>query len=233
VNPVAEHLAAVHDTLTFDPLLHRYFVGTMQLSSVTQVLKACGISRDWSDVPLDVLEAKRALGQAAHAAAHYYDDGSLRAETVDDRVTPYLQAWIDFRTQTGFTPSLLETPLHHPGLMFAGTLDRAGCFEKFERCDPRDLYILDIKTGDPDDAGAEWQTAAYAELLSMNLSRHSPFYASVDFRLRPRYSVRLWDDGRYTLAKYPDSLRNWTEFTHFLSTFRRQHAQRHPRRVAA
>lgn len=222
-----------HGTLRFDAPTHTYHVGTTPLPSVTQILKACGISRDWSDVPADILEQKRAIGQAAHIAAHYYDEGTLVAGTVDDRVTPYLQAWIDFCAFTGFRPSLLETPLHHPGLLIAGTLDRAGCFEKFEGCDPRDLYIVDIKTGEPDDAGAEWQTAAYSEMLAVNLAKHSPFYASVDFRLRQRYSVRLCDDGRYKLRTYPDTLRNWTEFTQFVTTFRRQHAQRHPRRVAA
>lgn len=228
-----EHLVDAVALLHFDPVEHRYRVNGRALPSVTQVLKACGISRDWSDINPDVLENKRAIGQAAHMAAHYYDEGSLRPESVDDRVTPYLQAWIDFRAMTGFVPALLETPLHHPGLWFAGALDRAGCFSKFTSCDPRDLYVVDIKTGDPTDAGAQWQTAAYSELLSVNLSKSSPFYASVDFRLRPRYSVHLFPDGRYKLTCYPDTLRDWTHFTHALSTFNIQHTQRHPRRVAA
>src|SRR5207248_265963 len=112
---------------------------------------------------------KRDVGRAAHVATHYFDEGTLDPRSVDPRVDGYLQAWIDFRESTGFVPVLLETPLHHPGLLFAGTIDRAGFFSKFDGCDPRQLFTVDIKCGDPGDAAAQWQTAAYAELLGVSL----------------------------------------------------------------
>jgi len=211
--------------LRFDAATHTYAVGLMPLPSVTQVLKAVGVSRDWSDVPAEILAQKREIGIAAHLAAHFYDDGTLAASTVDPRVEPYLQSWIGFREFTGFLPALLETRLHHPGMFVAGTLDRAGCFTKFDGHDPNDLHIVDIKCGEPDDAGAQWQTAAYAELLAVNLEK-TPFLDPLWLRVRPRYSVQLLESGRYKLRRYTDTFTEWMEFCAFVTTFRRQHARR-------
>lgn len=218
--------------LRFDAAAHRYFCGDLELPGVTRILRQVGVSSDFHDVPADVLNAKRDLGTAVHMAAHYYDDGTLDPKTVDPRVTPYLDAWHDFRNMTGFTPVLLETPLWHSGLLIAGTIDRAGYFAKFPNADPSKLYAVDIKCGDPDDAGAKWQTAAYSEMLSACLDRSSPF-ADPMMRTRPTFSVKLNDNGTYRLYSYPDTLRNWSEFTHFVTTFRRQHPSRADQRVSA
>lgn len=210
--------------LRFDAVAHRYTVGALALPSVTQILKRVGISRPWDDVPVDVLAAKRALGQAVHAAAHYYDEGTLEAGSVHEKVEPYLQAWIDFRERTGFTPALLETPLQHSGLLIGGTIDRAGYFAKFEDADPRDLHTVDLKCGNPVDAGAQWQTAAYAEMLSVSLAPTSAFHQPLKLRMLPRYSVQLLPNGKAKLHAYRDTLQDWLEFSAFVTTFRRQHA---------
>lgn len=223
--------------LRFDPAPHRYYSGLNELTGTTSVLKATGVSMDFEALvtrgflTAAELAEKRELGHAAHAATHYYDEGSLRAESVDPRVLPRLQAWIDFREATGFVPALLETALWHPSLLLAGMIDRAGRFTKFEGCDPRDLYTVDIKLGDPEDAGAEWQTAAYATMLSVSLSGRSDWYAPL-LGARPTYSVELQANGRYKLHRYDRTLAAWSEYVSFLTTFRRQHARR-TARVAA
>jgi hypothetical protein len=201
--------------------------------SVTQILKATGVSTDFDRLVADgkltqtQLLEKRELGRAAHMAAHYYDEGSLNQNTVDPRVQPYLESWIKFREVTGFKPAILETALHHPGVLIAGTLDRAGRFERFEGCKPFDLYIVDIKLGDPEDAAARWQTAAYAELLAQNLERSGG--GPVDplwLRIRPRFSVQLRATGGYHLETYDDQATDWQEFCQFVTTFRRQRERR-------
>lgn len=219
--------------MQFDVAAHRYTFGSLELPSVTQILKRVGVSRRWDDIPREVLETKRALGQAVHAAAHYYDEGTLDPQTLDPRVEPYLQAWIDFRDRTGFTPALLETPLQHSGLLIAGTIDRAGYFAKFEGAAPTDLHTVDLKCGDPEDAGARWQTAAYAEMLSVSLAPTSPFHEPLQLRIRPRYSVQLLATGRFKLHAYRDTLQDWLEFSHFVTTFRRQHASVEMQEAAA
>jgi hypothetical protein len=227
----ADDFAEATRGISFDPVTHRYASGAIELPSVTGILKRTGVSLDFEQLVVDgkltaeELEDKRARGQAAHAAAHYYDEGTLKAGTVDERVQPYLEAWIAFRTETGFTPALFETPLWHPGFLFAGTLDRAGTFTHFDGARPRDLHTVDIKLGDPDDAAAQWQTAAYANLLAINLSPRSPWYSPLIAAL-PTYSVQLLPTGRYKLSRYDNTLVSYGEFVGFLTTFRRQHARR-------
>lgn len=224
--------------IRFDAGPHRYSAGATELPGVTTVLKQTGVSMDFERLVVEgkltaeELEEKRALGQAVHAACHYYDEGTLVAGSVDARVEPGLQAWISFRADTGFTPALYETVLWHPGLMFAGTPDRFGLFHNFAQARPRDLHNVDIKLGDPEDAGAEWQTAAYAALLAISLSMRSPWYSALVGAL-PTYSVQLLPTGRYKLHRYDDTLRRFSEFCSFLTTFRRQHARRQKPAVAA
>lgn len=217
--------------IRFDPEPHRYYSGPIELLGTTTVLRLAGVSMDFERLVTDKLltatelAEKRELGKAAHAATHFYDEGTLQADTVDPRVAPYLESWIGFREATGFVPALLETVLWHPGQMLAGTIDRAGKFTKFEGCDPRDLYTVDIKLGDPDDAGAEWQTACYATMLSLSLRRSSAWYQPL-LATRPCYSVRLQANGRYKLSRYDHTLTAWAEFCAFVTTVRRQHARR-------
>jgi hypothetical protein len=217
---------------------HRYVAGSIALPSVTQILRGCGISTDFDALVREgklkaaELAEKRELGRAVHAAAHYYDEGALVRTGLDPRIEPYLQAWVDFREQTGFTPALLETPLWHPGHLVAGQIDRAGYFARFAGADPEDLNTVDIKLGSPEDAAAEWQTAAYAEMLAVSLApigesaRLEPRLHPNALRLRPRYSVQLFDTGRFKLHKYDNHVRAWSEFCSFVTTFRRQRARR-------
>jgi hypothetical protein len=226
-------LSNLQGALRFDEATHTYTLGQLVLPSVTQILKATGVSTDFDRLVEEgkltraQLLEKRELGRAAHMAAHYYDEGSLRPGTVDPRVEPYLEGWIKFREVTGFKPAILETALHHPGLLVSGTLDRAGRFERFEGCKPFDLYVVDIKLGDPEDAAAQWQTAAYAGLLQANLEKSQggpvdPMWLSV----RPRFSVRLRDTGTYDLKRYDNQVTDWQEFCQFVTTYRRQAVRR-------
>lgn len=214
---------------TADP--HAYYSGAVRLTGTTDVLKGVGVSLDFErlvtegKVTAEQLVEKRDVGKAAHLATHFYDDGTLVAGSVDGRVEPYLQSWITFRAETGFKPALLETVLWHPGLFLAGTIDRAGCFTQFAGFDPRDLVTVDLKLGDPDDAGAEWQTAAYATMLSLSIRQGSPWWQPL-LGARPTVSVQLQANGRYKLRTYLNTLRSWSEYTAFLTTYRRQHARR-------
>jgi hypothetical protein len=110
-------------------------------------------------------------------------------------------------------------------LKVAGTNDRAGYFRWFEGHASNELLTVDIKVGDPESAGARWQTAAYAEFLAVALESFLGFDAFA-FRLRPRYAVELCETGRYKLHKYANHASDWRDFSHFVTTYRRQHAQR-------
>lgn len=228
----ADDFTPAAQALRFYPEPHTYQVGMTELPSVTGILRATGISLDFVRLVAEgkltawQLEEARAIGTAVHMATHFYDEGTLEAGTVDPRAEQGLQNWIDWRELTGFVPVLLETPLHHPGLLVGGTLDRAGYFTKFEGWQRHDLVVVDLKWGDPENAGAQWQTAAYAEFLSLALAPRSPWATSIaGFRLRPRYSVHL-KGAKAKLNRYDDTLRDWVDFQQFVTTYRRQIGRR-------
>lgn len=188
----------VTHSLQFDPASHRYAVDGAWVPSVTQTLQAVGLASDFAHVPAEVLERKRAIGEAVHTACHYDDEGDLDEATVHPDVRPYLEGWRLFRREMGFVPLLLETRVYHPLYRYAGTLDRFGRLEH-----QSGVYVLvDIKTGDPEAAAAALQTAAYVEAL--RLARAHPVLAALpDDVAVERWSVQLRPDGTYRVRVYP------------------------------
>lgn len=164
-------------------------VNGVPIPSVTQILKATGVSADFSHVDPIVLDRKRQIGQAAHAATHYFDEGDLDAQTIAPEVIPYLEAWRRFRLEREFVPDLLETVVYHRTAHYIGRFDRYGYVGGLP-------VLLDIKISDPDAAAADLQTAGYLAALV----DERPDWAERDIA---RWSVQICDDGRYRLRQYP------------------------------
>ena len=113
--------------------------------SVTEVIKESGLLNYPATVNSQWFMDR---GTAVHAATEYYDKGTLDESTVAEEIRGYLNAWIKYRADTGYTPEVIEKTLLHPVYGYCGKIDRNG---------------LDIKTGGP----APWhrmQGAAYNEL---------------------------------------------------------------------
>ena len=182
-------------TLTFEPAAHAYAVDGRPILSVTAILKRVGLV-DLSRIPIEALEQKRAIGQAVHEATHYWDQDDLVPGSVDPVVEPYLHAYRTFRAERGFTPHYLETRVHHPRYHYAGTFDRLGLIASPSGACT--AVLLDIKTGDPDLACANLQTAGYLEAY---LQAPLPL---PDVRTIDRWSVQLRSDGTYRLRTYTD-----------------------------
>lgn len=152
--------------LTFDVATHVYSdpeTGVIY-PSVTQVIKEAGLLgwtvQDDADWYMD-------RGSAVHEATALWDRGILDESTLDPQIRPYLDAWIKFRKESGYSPKIIEKPLLHVTYRYAGTIDR-DCIE--------------IKTGQY----APWhslQIAAYAHLIDMQHKHWT--------------SVYLHEDGRY------------------------------------
>lgn len=149
--------------LRFDPASHVYTLADgSRVPSVTQILRDTGVSVDFdaigaiSGAHRDAIELKRALGTALHSDIHAFDEGDLDWSTVDARVGPYLNAWLTFRANhPHLTPVARERRVYHACLRYAGTLDGIFVGPTGER------VLVDVKTGDPTDAGARYQLAAY------------------------------------------------------------------------
>lgn len=189
--------------VTFDPIEHRYHFDGEPVLNVTSILREHKISADWSKVPAITLVEKREIGRAAHIAAHYFDEGDLAPGSVAPEVCPYLDAWRRFVEEQAFQPFLLETPLVHPLMRYAGTVDRFGIVQRLHPSGRPS--VVDIKTGDPDDAGAGPQTAAYEQLIRA-VFEPDMFGPDVPADLWDeawtRYSVQLLASGKYKLCTY-------------------------------
>jgi len=183
--------------LTFLSERHEYWLAGIKRPSVTEILRATGVSTDFeslgatSDLLRGQIEFKRDLGTALHADIHSFDDGALNWATVDDRVLPYLEAWMVYRENSGLKPLARERLVFHPALNYAGTLDGI-----FERPDGTKV-LLDVKTGDPEDAAAHLQTAGYQLAYACE---HPDIY------IGERCSVQLLPEHRtpYRVTPYRD-----------------------------
>lgn len=171
-------------SLQFDPDSHTYWIDGAIVPSVTQILAP--IRPDFSMVPPAVLEAKRALGVAVHAACEYDDADDLDEDSLADDLRPYLSAWRKFKADTGAAMIENERQLGHSLMRYAGTLDRVAAMRGAR-------WLLDIKTAADPDPSFGVQLAGYEDLLKANELAPSA--------LR-RASVHLRPDGSYRFHEF-------------------------------
>lgn len=154
--------AIATDGLAFDKASHTYTLHGVVLPSVTQVIRDNRLSSDFAFVRAADMEIARQLGQAVHVATHYHDEGTLDERTVDPVVMPYLLAWRRFVADRRVRFVALEQRVADPIYRFCGTVDRIAVLEDNPTLGE---IVVDLKTGNPAAAGANYQTAAYAHLV--------------------------------------------------------------------
>lgn len=172
------------DSFQFDPEDHVYTLGGIILPSVTQVLDP--IKPDYSMVPPAVLERKRQLGNAVHAACELDDMGELDDSETDPEIMGYVLGWREFLRNTGCKVIENERQLYHPSLFYAGTLDRALVFVD-------ETWIVDIKTVAPSP-----MPSFGVQIAGYDLLRQAHGAAPAD----KRASVHLLADGTYRMKTY-------------------------------
>ena len=140
------------EELTLQENGHIYRIGDRRIVSVTQALSI--LDDRWK---VDPWYLER--GRLIHLATAYFDRDELDESTVDEKIRPYLDAYVKFREDTGFIPTHIEHKLFHPSYFYAGKLDRVGNFGY-------DL-LVDLKSGAKAKVD-ELQGAAYWELCRVN-----------------------------------------------------------------
>lgn len=179
--------------LAFDETAHRYTHNGVVVPGVTSVLN--NTLDSFACVSPEILERARVLGQAVHKATALYDLDDLVIESVDLLVLPYLEAWMKFRRETGFSPDAIEERVFHPRHFYAGTFDRAGPLFGVRS-------LVDIKSGIVLPSVGP-QTAAYLEARNFRRSD----------KLSARWVVQLNRDGSYRL----EQLKAREDFSVFLA----------------
>lgn len=186
--------------LAFDAARHEYRLPDGQLvPSVTQILRDTGISVDFEALSARsaaigaAVTLKRDIGSALHADAHAYDDNDLDWSRVDPRVVPYLQAWATFRANfPDLQPETRERQVYHGLFRYCGTLDGI-----LVNAATGHRVLVDLKTGDPASAGAQYQLAGYQLAYQ---------FEHPDTVIHERWSVELTPDHQvpYRVHRYHD-----------------------------
>lgn len=154
----------------------------MPILSVSRIL-----DRIWPLPPdLDPWYLER--GRIVHHATTLIDAGTLNWESVDERIKPFLDAYVSFKTIAGPIVEASELTVVHPSYRFGARLDRVYGFPGQSR-----LIVTDIKTGTGKEDRYWCQVAACAialddahvadydlALLNLDKSGHPHFTVAED-----------------------------------------------------
>lgn len=183
--------------LSFDPEKHLYKWNDEEVPSVTQLLNEfCLI--DFSGVPRETLEYKRALGVAVHYAIQLHANDDLDESSLHKDIVPYFEAYKRFREVTGFESVCNEARLYSKKWRFAGTLDELG----LEICQMGNVpCLIDYKctwklyrSVGPQLEG--YRMLVHESLKELNLPKN--------FKIKKVYGLQLKPTGHYNLEEFND-----------------------------
>lgn len=179
-------------TFTFDPIRHLYSdENGVSVPSVTQAMKATGLI-NFDGIPYQILEHKRQLGTLVHKLTELCDKGeNLNDYEVPEECLPYLEGYVNFRNDCGFTPELIEHRLlaQANGMRFGMTLDRTGEINGIP-------HVIELKCGACESQAWAIQLAAYVVGLVPANQRLQISRAALQLGPQfPRgYKLRSYDD---------------------------------------
>lgn len=183
-----------------------YYSNGRRLVSVTEALAIAGLV-DFSGINQEILDAASERGRLVHAWTAAFDlvsTDSVKEAIFDSAptevMTPYIDAFMQFRQDCDYVPTLVEHSMASERWGFAGTLDRY-CQVNGENA------IVDLKTGAAVQDWVGLQLAGYEILLkdTQNIDDHIK-----------RYSLRLGGDGKYNLKEW----RSYTDRRDFIASAR-------------
>ena len=151
---------------------HTYTLEGRKLTSVSAILKDCGIINNKF-----YTEAGANNGKRRHLLCELYDKGTLDWGSIGEADLPYLEAWIKFKEENHVEIQGIEVGAYHPLLNYAGTTDRLMLIKG-------EPYIGDIKTG-AESKATELQLILYGMMFT---------YAGQRAKLKTIY---LKETGKY------------------------------------
>jgi len=119
---------------------------SMNLPSVTTILKDVGVAQDFGAIPKVDMDWYGDRGNKIHKACHLWNIGDLDEETVHEDIRGYLEGYKKFKKTFKYVTAYSELVVHDLILGFAGTLDNAGTYYPHGR---KRKMVGDIKSGAP------------------------------------------------------------------------------------
>jgi hypothetical protein len=124
-------------------------------------------------------------GKAVHHATTLIDKGTLDAETVDERIIPFLSAYEAFISSAHPVVELSEETVVHKSYSYGGRLDRLYRFPGQKK-----LILVDIKTGTGTEPRYRIQCALLALALDEdNVDRYELALLNLDKDGKPHFSI--------------------------------------------
>lgn len=182
---------------TFDDAAHIYRDEKGQfVPSLTQILGLCGFY-DYSMVPRDVMEKAAERGTLVHSIAEMHARYGCIDETwVTDEVKPYVDAYLKFIAETGFTPDpdVTEQPMiaNFHGMKFGVKPDVIG--KRNGSKHPTVMEIKTVATAQP----TTWAIQTVGQAIA-KFGEHRYVEAI-------RQALQLKPDGNYRLFTFGDHL---------------------------
>ena len=180
--------------LAFNAERHEYRLDGEYVPNVTRIIAPL---HDFDGIPRDVLEHKRQVGEAVHAAIQLDLADDLDQGSVDPAISGYLIGWDRFRAENRFECQFSERMVYSGKYRYAGTLDLIGTVGEREA-------LLDVKCTAGVHPAVGLQLAAYL---------HAASEAGLIRSSASRYALQLKPDGTYALVPFTDK----TDFAVFLS----------------
>jgi hypothetical protein len=122
------------------------------LPSVTEILRAVGLTEDYRMVPAETLARRAAQGKALHRTIDLYHAGTLGK--IHPEIQPFFDAYREWSSTRGAEFVACEVEILNEKRGFCGHLDQVRSSGA--------PVLIDFKTGDsPDLDGAKYQLAGY------------------------------------------------------------------------
>jgi hypothetical protein len=167
-----------------DESTHTYYgVDGRAVPGVTRIID--DILQEYRSIDKDVLRRAQIRGTHVHKACELHDLHKLDFTSLSDEISPFLESYMDFLSDTGFVSELIETRLYSDRYKVAGTLDRLGQARGQKRRwlpDIKSCVVIPKKS-------AGLQTAAYEDMLrEMGLIGKKEIIERYALQLRPGMS---------------------------------------------
>lgn len=153
----------------FDETRHLYLYKEKRVRSVTQVLKAGGLAKDYGDINPAVLANAAARGTAVHTAIERLNLGILNWDDLHEEIVPRVVAYQKFVADYQWKHLCSERKYYSRKWNYAGGMDEVGVIPKWKGNPGPFLLLIDYKTAySKEIPGWTIQIQAYRNLWDEN-----------------------------------------------------------------
>lgn len=180
-----------------------YVVNGVRVPSVTEVMHMVGIGDDLSMIDPDVLNHAADRGRRVHAISDAIDNDMVWGDDpMDEELAPYIQAYMAFKSETGFQVIKSEHVVVSAAYRFAGTLDRVGTFDKLRDVPTSMPFVVDLKAVVAVSMATRIQTAGYAFAYSEQEKTKNLGRASLQLMPSAKFRLKFYNNGRTDIGNF-------------------------------